>query len=139
MNKVIGTIMTGLAAIAALAGCSGKSEPVVDNVVMNPSVQIKGRECAVESRGQAIGDIVFIRAIDTDGDGHIDEAFKTKGYNLRNFSIDAYFTDKVAKATTHYITPILRHEPERQLLKGFADTRQMSPEYQSSLEIVCIW
>lgn len=73
-----------------------------------------------------------IHAIDTDGDGRYDEMFVTSGHAIYMGALKA---DKIARATTHYVTPGLG--PDRQYLTGFPDTKPMTPEYQAALRVVC--
>ena len=123
----------GLAALLTLAtGCSDLVKGT--NIVKRNenAREPTGYVCSIESDPHKFP---FTRAVDTNGDGHFDEAFVTKGYYLGP-GLAQYDSDNgIARATTHYVAPGIA--PDQQLYTGFPDTKPLSPRYQAALQLVC--
>lgn len=123
----------GILSLPALISCS----PEDRLIKRNKNVQEKAH-CVIENyvMGNSInGDHTFsTHAIDTNGDGHFDEAFVIRDYPNHSL-FDYENSDEIAFATTHYVAPGLARE--QQLLTGFCDTKSMFSEYEKALQLVC--
>lgn len=123
----------GILSLPALISCSHEDRLVKRNQ------DVRGKaHCVIQNyiRGDSImkDSVLSTHAIDTNGDGHFDEAFVTVGYSNLAF-IHYENSNEIARATTHYVAPDVA--PEQQLFTGFPNTKSMSSEYQRALQLVC--
>lgn len=135
--KTIGQTL-GLAGALAAVGCRRSEE---SQVTRNPRVSVT-QTCRIENTVwhrpkvpvHHPNEITTTIAVDTTGDGQLDEAFTTKGWY--NLNLGVYQTDNQAvRATTHYVASGLT--PDRQMYTGFPNTQLLTEDYQRGLQMAC--
>lgn len=117
----------GLAALLTIAGACSNEITGTNLAKRNPKVNAKV-VCSIDNHFVGQGTLPFTRAVDTDGDGRFEEAFRTVGYFMGQSNVNIYRTDnEIARATTHYVAPGVTED--KQFLTGFPKTVEMTPEY----------
>ena len=125
----------GLAALLTLANACSDEIKGTNIVKRNSNVGLKVG-CSIDNHFARQGTLPFTLVVDTDGDANFDEAFVTKGYVMRLSGIAIYGSNnEIARATTHYVAPGVSED--KQLLTGFPNTKQMTPEYRAALKLAC--